>query len=73
MTGGQIAWKVVIALVATFFSLCSACGFMFSLGGRDLWSISVPCFLLFGGLAFLLWKYFTRIGNEKPTRLDING
>ena len=71
----KIFWKVVIALLAILFSLCSACGFMFTFFGREVWSISIPCFVIFGVLAYGLWWYFARIGDNesRPTGLDLNG
>ncbi len=75
MSGGDVVWKVFIALLATFFTLCSACGLMFTFSQYTILAISIPCFLVFGVVAFALWRYFTRIGDdrEKPTGLNLNG
>lgn len=73
----KILWKIIVAMLALLFTLCSACGFMFSLGGTDVWSISIPCFLIFGVFAYGLWRYLTKMDpngdEENPTRLDLNG
>lgn len=68
-------WKVIVALVAILFSLCSACGFVFSLD-TSMWSISVPWFLIFGALAYLLWWYFGKLmaeEDDKPKGMGLNG
>jgi hypothetical protein len=46
-----------------------------TIGGREFWEISIPCFVVFGLLAYGLWWYFARIGNDdKPsTGVDLNG
>jgi hypothetical protein len=66
VTKTTIAWKVLIAVVALACSLCSACGFFFTVAtGWGVWLISVPCFLIFGVAAFFLWRWFDRFGHEK--------
>ena len=68
MTKTDIILKVFIAVVATAFSLCSACGLYFTaatMGAYEIWTISLPCFLIFGAAAYLLWRSFTRVGRHK--------
>lgn len=65
MTKATIAWKILIAVVALACSLCSACGFFFTIAtGWAVWVISLPCFLIFGVTAFFLWRWFDRLGHD---------
>jgi hypothetical protein len=65
VTKATIGLKIFIALVALALTLCSACGFYFSLRMSEIWLIAVCCFLFCGIAAFLLWKWFFQLGREK--------
>lgn len=66
MKTSTIALKIFIAIVALAFSLCSACGFYFSLRMSEIWLFAASCFLVCGAGAIPLWIWFFKLGHEKP-------
>lgn len=64
MTKTTIALKIFIAVVALAFSLCSACGFYFSLRMSEIWLFAASCFLVCGAGAVPLWIWLFKLGHE---------